>query len=130
MTLHEFHRQVGAWVLEVMGETPHARDPRIRAGRFLEEAIELVQAVGLTQADVVKMAAYVYARPVGEVRSEIGGSLTTLSALARVLGYDLEVAAILELQRMNTPEVKDRVRQKNASTVAGDILPGASRDDR
>lgn len=95
-TLRNFQR---AAALRCMGaDTVYNRQER--GLRFLEEAIELVQAVGIMRSDVREMVDHVYDKPVGSVRSEIAGSMITLAVLADALGYDLQDASMEELARI------------------------------
>lgn len=61
-----FQDRVHAWVSECFGEKS-AHDRTERTHRFLEESIELAQALGCTEAEVMQLVRYVYSRPAGEV---------------------------------------------------------------
>jgi NTP pyrophosphatase (non-canonical NTP hydrolase) len=67
--------------------------------RFLEEALELAQAVGLTEAEIDKVKTHVYAKSVGRVEQEIGGVVSTLLTLAQAHGVSMNEAALAELKR-------------------------------
>jgi len=48
-----------------------------RTLRFTEEALELVQAAGLSKERVLSVVEHVYAKEPGEVHQELGGSMVT-----------------------------------------------------
>ncbi|SRR6266404_6318509 len=81
-----------------------------RSYRFLEEALELVQAVGTSKEDAHKMVDYVYGRPVGSLTQEIGGVGITLHLLVWALRQDLNYLTEVELQRCW--ERIDKIRAK------------------
>lgn len=83
-----------------------------RARRFLEEAVELVQALGLTKDDVLRVVDYVYGRPVGEVENEIGGVGMTLLPLCEALDISAEQCFRRELARVSTPEMIAHVKAR------------------
>lgn len=90
---------------------------RERAFRFLEEALELFQAMGCSQEEAAELLTYVFGRPVGEVGQEVGGVMTTLAALCNAADVNLNQAAVLELNRVNSPEVMAKIRAKRANRV-------------
>lgn len=75
------------------------KDKVERNHRFLEEALELVQAADCTKEEALKLVEYVYGRPKGELHQEIGGVTVTLNALADAHGADVEICADVELRR-------------------------------
>ncbi len=93
-----------------------------RSHRFGEEAIELLQAAECPEQDVIDLVRYVYGRPVGELRQEVGGVMTTLTALCHAHDVCLVDAAEAELARINTkiPEI----RAKHAAKKKDSALPG------
>lgn len=46
---------------------PNMRDKRERANRFLEEALELVRACGITRDEIVRMTDYEFSRSAGDI---------------------------------------------------------------
>lgn len=98
----ERQRAIMAWIQETFGALVDVRSPRERGMRFLEEALELCQAVGLTQGDVYNMSRYVYGRPAGNVPQEIGGVTVTLYALGEVCGVPVVQAETDEFERVLT----------------------------
>jgi hypothetical protein len=115
-------RQVDActWVLKTFGSEV-AWDPRERARRFIEEAIELAQACGLTEFDVDDILAHVYCKPPGEVFQEAGGVGITLLMLCQAFGISADHAERTELQRVQSipaQHFRDRHNIKAAAGVA------------
>ena len=68
-------------------------DQHLTAVRFVEEALELAQAAGVTQREVTQVSQYVFNRPVGEMRNEVGGTYITLANLCNSFVIDMEAAA-------------------------------------
>jgi hypothetical protein len=102
---------------------PDAMLPEQRAFRFIEEAVELVQAVGTSKADVLRVVDYVYGRPVGVVGQEIGGVSVTLAGLANSVDRSVDGCAEVELERCiaNT----ERIRAKDLAKPQRSPLPGS-----
>lgn len=93
-----FQSRVHEWLVACLGiET--AKDERERSRRFLEEALELVQSVGLTREDCQRLIDFVYGRPAGDPWQEAGGTLMALAALCTATGISLDEAGELELRR-------------------------------
>jgi len=73
---------------------------RYNSHRFLEEAIELVQACGATASECHQLVDYVFSRPIGERDQEIGGVMVTLAALCSAQDLCMEAMAENELTRV------------------------------
>ncbi len=112
-TMRGFQTGVGIWMLEVFG-ADIAMDPLERIMRFLEEALELAQAMGMTATEAERVVAYVWSRPVGEPTQEVGGVMVTLAAFCFRTEIDLQLAAITEYERINTPEMRLKIFGKQA----------------
>ena len=96
------HRQerMMAWcrgVFGAMGTGVHER-----ALRFLEEAVELVQALGMTETQAMRVLRYVYSRSPGEPEQELGGVAVTLNTLADACGLLLGECEENEFRRVQT----------------------------
>lgn len=93
------------WGVRCFGDE-HMRNPRIRALRLVEEAIELCQAVGVDQAMVAKQVSEVYARPHGDKFQELGGVMVTTIAFAMCVGLNPDTVLEAEVRRClsKTPE--------------------------
>jgi NTP pyrophosphatase (non-canonical NTP hydrolase) len=103
--------------------------PQERAFRFLEEALELAQAMGATEAEARALVSYTFARPKGEVFQEAGGVMVCLAALCGAVGEDMDAAAEAELARVWTKI--DKIRAKHAAkpkdvrtALPGDLSTG------
>lgn len=108
-----FQADVGKWMVEVFGEQI-AMDPLERIMRFLEEALELAQAEGMTAAEVGRVVDYVYGRPTGETVQEVGGVMVTLAAFCFRREVSLKGAALTEFDRIDSPEMRKRIFDKQA----------------
>lgn len=108
---------VAAWIKETLGEES-ATNGAERTLRLVEEAIELAQALGIGESTLYKLIGYVYARAPGKPEQEIAGCQVTLYGAASALGVDVKEAFDKELVRINTPEVKERVRRRQAEKRA------------
>jgi hypothetical protein len=118
-----FQARVDEWVLECFPRL--ARDDKLeRADRFIEEALELVQATGYSAERAHALVDYTFRRPAGEAFQEVGGVQTTLAALCNANGLDMAAAAEAELARVWTKI--DKIRAKQAAKPTGSALPIAS----
>lgn len=113
----EFQEVVWSWCRKVFDSHPWHTLPE-RSRRFLEEALELVQAAGLTAEAAHKLVDYVYGRPLGDTRQEVGGVVVTLAALATAASVDMAGAALSELSRIHEPHVIAKVRAKQELKTA------------
>jgi len=111
-----YQRKAHDWAFETVGERAAVSSTE-RGLRFLEEAIELAQACGVTWHNAMTVAAGVYDRPPGRVSQEVGGTMLTLGALCEAIDVDMIDAAIDELNRVNTPEVIAKVRARQAEKI-------------
>jgi len=106
------------WANTTFGaETADVTGERIR--RFLEEAIELSQAVGLEQDDVENMVEYVFARPAGAVAREIGQVGVSLLALAEHLNINAEHEERTEFERIASLPADHWQARQNAKADKG-----------
>lgn len=86
------------WGVRCFGQD-HMDNKAIRALRFAEEAIELVQVCEVPEEKMRELVRIVYSRPVGTPIQEVGGCMVTLSVLVHVLQIDLEWAFETEICR-------------------------------
>jgi hypothetical protein len=105
-----FQRRVYEW-FEVTFSQEVCNDKSIRQHRFFEEATELVQSLGMTQYECHQLVDYVYSRPIGEPKQEIGGVRVTLAALCYPYGFDLKSCGDNELARCWKNIEKIRAKQ-------------------
>ena len=97
------------WALEAYGEVVENR--RYQAFRFLEEAVELIQAIRakgieFTREDFLKVWDFVMAKPPGPIGTEVGDVQITLNILAMVCYFSVatERNKCLEKLALRTPE--------------------------
>lgn len=116
----DFQTRVQPWLLKCFG-AKIANDTVERNHRFIEEALELVQACGGTREDCHALVDYVFNRPVGEKGQEAGGVQVTLAALCIANGIHMHTEANKELERIwqKMPEI----RAKQLSKPRGSALP-------
>lgn len=118
--LKNLQPRVKSWLSRVFGSAVLHR--KERAFRFVEEAVELAQALGLSREEIIRVVDYVMSREVGEIRQEIGGSFVTLLAVCVCERVDAGEAACDEMDRAETPEIVDKVltkqREKKQAGVA------------
>ncbi|WP_232457295.1 hypothetical protein [Burkholderia ubonensis] len=115
-----FQSRVQPWLLECFG-AEIAADRAERNHRFLEEALELVQACGCTASEAHQLVDYTFSRPLGEPTQEIGGVMVTLAALSLANGLDMHAAAEAELARVWTKI--EQIRAKQAAKSRHSPLP-------
>lgn len=115
-----FQYRVKPWMAECFG-AEISGDQQERNHRFLEEALELVQACGATASEAHQLVDYVYGRPVGDKIQEIGGVMVTLAALCLAHGLNMHIAGETELQRIWTNV--DQIREKQAAKPKHSPLP-------
>lgn len=94
-----FQERARDWLYACFGPKISA-DKVERNHRFLEEAIELVQATGCTASEAHQLVDYVFGRPVGEPKQEVGGVMVTLAALCLANDMDMMREGEVELERV------------------------------
>lgn len=108
------------WCRRCLGDE-HALDPNVRGLRFLEEALELAQAAGVSQRQAQEVLAYVYGRPPGLLLREVGGTLVTLAVLCQVFGVEMRDAGVDELRRCD--EMTEKIRERSQAKPKFDGRP-------
>lgn len=115
-----FQARVQAWMLACFGEKI-ANDRKERNHRFLEEALELVQAHSCTREEAHMLVDYVYGRPDGDANQEVGGVMVTLAALCLANGLAMHNAGETELTRVWSKI--EQIRAKQAAKPKHSPLP-------
>ena len=115
-----FQERVQPWMDACFGAEISA-DRVERNHRFLQEALELVQACGGARDECLQLVDYVFNRPTGEPSQEVGGVMVTLAALCLANSLDMHEAAEAELARVWTKI--DAIRAKQAAKPRGSVLP-------
>ena len=113
-----YQKAVREWISTRFGRTT-LEDAQEPIARVVEEACELAQASDMKIADLEAIAAYVYARPPGEVKQEAAGVAVTLFALAEAHRFDLLLETEKEIERItHLPATISRLKQA-AKVAAG-----------
>jgi hypothetical protein len=115
-----FQARVQLWMQTCFG-TEIAADKIERTHRFLEEALETVQANGCTRSEAHQLVDYVFDRPVGDLPQEIGGAQVTLAALCSASGHNMSECGEAELARIWTKV--EQIRAKQAAKPKNSPLP-------
>lgn len=124
-----FQERVGQWADACFGPDWRKDRPE-RQHRFLEEALELVQALGTTRAEAHQLVDYAYGRPAGHPPQEVGGVRTTLAALCIAHSLDERISGETELARISDPAVLQKIRAKQAAKPKVGPLPGPTDEQR
>jgi NTP pyrophosphatase (non-canonical NTP hydrolase) len=124
--LKAFQAGVDKWMDACFGDEIKA-DVQERCDRFIEEALEFVQAAGYSADRAQALVEYTFGRPQGEINQEVGGVMVTLAAMCNTLGVDIGTAAEAELARVWTKI--DKIRAKQQAKPTGSALPIAARSD-
>jgi hypothetical protein len=105
------------WAHKTFGDT--ALDPRERALRFIEEAIELAHASDIDHVTLQAIVKRVWSRPPGDVPREIGQALATLELLAKATGIDADAEATKEFHRVQSIPQAEWDRRHSAKAALG-----------
>jgi len=108
-TIRKFQVGVAEWLVSCFGKAI-ATDKIERNHRFIEEALELVQACGGTREDCHMLVDYTFDRPVGEPTQEVGGVMVTLAALCFANNMHMDQCGPAELARIW--KCQDKIREK------------------
>lgn len=120
MDASSFQARVLPWMLECFGVEISA-DRAERNHRFLEEALELVQACGCTASEAHQLVDYTFGRPAGEPTQEVGGVMLTLAALCLANSLDMHEDGEIELRRVW--KRVEQIRAKQAAKPKHSPLP-------
>lgn len=115
-----FQARVKPWMDACFGPEISA-DKLERCDRFMEEALELVQASDFPKERAYALIEYVYGRDQGEINQEVGGVMVTLAAHCLAFGVDMHEAGETELARIWTKV--EQIRAKQAAKPTGSALP-------
>ena len=118
-------RAVHSWCCDAFG-IEHASSVPQRAVRMLEEAIELYQACDGDLAMAHKLLDFVFARPVGTIKSELGGVGMTVLALAEAARISADEAENAEFDRVLAKPLKHFHQRNEAKNAAGFDVTGSA----
>lgn len=116
----DFQFRVDDWMHACFGAEITA-DTVERNHRFIEEALELIQANGCTASEAHQLVDYVFDRPAGDRRQEVGGVMVTLAALCTTIDADMTDCGDIELQRCHAKT--EAIRAKQAAKPKHGPLP-------
>ena len=123
-----FQSRVATWGVAAFGEQMVVETSRStkseRNHRFLEEALELVQAAGCSKEEALQLVDYVYGRAVGELEQEVGGVMICVAMLCFMNDLDMDAAGEKELTRVWGKIAA--IRAKRATKPEFGPLPGFS----
>ncbi|WNV05823.1 ATP-binding protein [Candidatus Methylospira mobilis] len=106
------------WACSTFGkEIATAPGERIR--RFVEEALELAQAAGLCENDIVKLSDFVFSRPVGDIKQEVGQVGVTLLCYAQHIGINADEEENAEFNRLLSMDQLHFQARQNAKASLG-----------
>jgi NTP pyrophosphatase (non-canonical NTP hydrolase) len=103
------------WAIETFGPIAANRDER--AARFIEEALELVHAEGITAETAQRILDRVYARPRGSLGKEIGQAMATLECLAENVGLSADAECEREFARVRSIPKEEWTRRHDAKVA-------------
>lgn len=121
-----YQDRAALWLETCFGEVGSPTRKQKRAWRFVEESIELAQALDVTREEYDELLSYSYSRAKGEAHQEIGGVMLTLAGVCESNGLKLQECAEKELARVWTKV--DAIRAKNERQAEGSPLPGSSEE--
>lgn len=110
--------RVADWCAAAFG-TGQASSVEQRGLRLLEEAIEAYQAAGCNREQAHKLVDYVFSRPAGDLRQELGGVGITLLALANASGASADAEEVRELDRVLSKPLEHFAARNQAKNDAG-----------
>ncbi|WP_063928393.1 hypothetical protein [Methylobacterium aquaticum] len=118
-----YQSRVGTWVEACFGKDV-ALDRAERSRRFLEEALELVQASVMTCEEAHLLVDYVFGRECGEASKEVGGVMNTLAAFCNA--HDIGMLKEAETELARCWEILPQIRAKWERKPKTGPLPGSS----
>jgi hypothetical protein len=108
----DFQSYVKSWLSKTFCFDQEYLTTKMRAFRFLEEAIELCQAEGMSKEEMLSVLNYVDARPSGEKSQEVGGVMVTLAAYCAEARIDMKTEGWREFFRIDTETMRRKIREK------------------
>ena len=117
-TPYSFQVRCMKWILAWLN-TNLVWNKQERNQRFLEEALELVQSLDMDKETAHKLVDYVFNRPRGEPKQELGGVMNTLAILAETNSMSMWAEGEDELVRCWNNIDKIREKQKAKPKLTG-----------
>lgn len=117
MKIKKFQELYNTAVRKLLGDDA-VDNTQERNHRFIEEAIELVQANGMSKSAVMALVDHVFSKPVGEIKQEAGGVLATFTTLCVQADIDIDEIAQDELDWADSISVEwFRARQSRKPAI-------------
>lgn len=116
--LDRAQRRLTRWAVECFG-SGHQSDSNIRGQRLVEEAVEFAQSVGVGKDLLHKLVDYVYERPKGEPKQELGGVGVTWVLAASSCGLRAAQCLAQEQARVLSKSPKYFAARNQAKVDAG-----------
>ncbi|MFZ5692433.1 MAG: hypothetical protein ACOY5F_14385 [Pseudomonadota bacterium] len=113
-----------AWAVQMFGSVAMLRFERLM--RFVEEAIELAHAEGMSSGALESIVNRVYTRPAGETLREIGQAQACLETFAENIGASSAALAEAEWQRVQRIPAEEWQRRHKAKQEIGIAMPDPS----
>lgn len=120
--------RVRAWLRRVWPS--QIMDVEERALRFLEESIELAEALGITKGQAHRLIHQVFDKgEPGQPMQELGGVTVTLASLCEVAKLNADEAFETEFARCEQPETIEKIQRKHltkavvSSRQRPDLIP-------
>lgn len=114
-------KDILAWAMRTFGAQT-AGVPAERIRRFAEEAIELAQAAGMSEAAMTEMVRYVFSRPAGDPAQEVGGVSISLLGYCELVGLSADECESREFARVLAKDAAYFRRRQDAKALAGVAL--------
>jgi len=111
-------RRVNDWAVDAFG-IQQAINPKQRALRLLEEAVEAYQAVGGDKVLAHLTVDVMFDRPAGDPAQELGGVGVTLLALGASLGLSADLEESREIARVLSKPLSHWTARNAAKNAAG-----------
>lgn len=113
--------RMGRW-MDATFSKEVAEDLKERADRYLEESLELTQTVpGFDAKRAHTLVDYVFSRPIGERKQEVGGCMLTLAALCNTAKIDMNEEGDRELDRVWTKIPQIQAKQAAKRDIHGPL---------
>jgi NTP pyrophosphatase (non-canonical NTP hydrolase) len=107
--MRDYQERVRAWTKECFGDDIDLHRPT-RQAQFLEEALECVQAAGLSREIAHGIVDHIYAKRPGHLDSEVGDVMTSFAAFCTA--HDVNLNGCSEAALSRCIQSTDKIREK------------------
>lgn len=123
----QFQTDVGVSLAQSVG-VESAASLTLRTARFVEEAIRLAQANGMSRERVRRVLYSVYGDAPGIPSEEVGAVIVNLTALSNAMGVDMVQAGVQEHARIQSEAVLTAASTPAQAQAAFDEVRAAERE--